>query len=549
MRKLISRLASAVVCVALVSACNNPLDVKNMNNPDVARAYSTPANVEALVGQQFQSFWNAWENGADAVNTQSHVLALEGFSTVANYGMNLRAAIPRSQISNDRGNQSDTGNNREFSAFQRVSRTAANLTQALDRIMAANQTTGTIGSDYRDRAFALMINGLSLGYVALAYDSAAIVTHKVGSSVIPPLSGYKDVGAAGLALLDSALAWAGNANAAGGFPVPTGWIAGTSLTQADFIKFIRSHKARIRAGLARDPAERAAVDWTSVIADATNGISANHIVQVGSGWGCSWDCTGMYTTGGWHEMSLMYFGMADTSGAYAAFIAAPIASRDGSQLLIRTPDLRIPQGATRAAQQAYGPISGSSLPNNLYFANRPSGDDFPGDGYGSSMYDHRRWLNIRQGSGSGPMVYMSKAENDLLAAEGYIRKGDLASATALINVSRTAHGLPAITVPASASASITGAFSAQGCVPQVPNGTAVACGNIMEALKWEKRMEGAYTNFMPWFLDSRGWGDLPQYTAEQWPIPNKEMDSRLEAFYNMGGSGGPYAAAKGTYGF
>lgn len=551
MRKMISRVASAAACALLVTACNSPLDVTNLNSADVARAYSTPANVESLVGQQYLQFHNAWMGSSDAIHVQSHQLAFEGYATVANFGMNIRAAIPRSPISNDRGNQSDAGNNREYSAFQRVSRTSANLVQALDRIMKANQTTGTLASDYRDRGFALMGIGLSLGYVALAYDSAAIVDHTVGSDVIPALSGYAAVGAKSLALLDSALAWGGSATAAAAFPLPSGWLSTNSMSQADWVRFVRSQKARIRAGLARDGTERAAVDWTSVIADATNGISANVVLQMGGSWSCAFDCSQMYVTGGWHEFPLPILGMADTSGAYKTYITTAVGGRDGASVLIRTPDARFPAGATRAAQQAAAPVSGTALPAGIYIGNRASGDDFPGDGWGSSQYDHRRWLNIRAASGTGPMVVFAKAENDMLAAEGYIRKGDLASAATLINASRTLHGLPAINTPASATASVTGSFSAQGCVPQVPNATSsnVACGSILEAMKWEKRMETAYTGFMSWYLDARGWNDLPEFTAQQWPIPNKEMDSRLEAFYNMGGSGGKFAAPKGTYGF
>jgi hypothetical protein len=68
-------------------------------------------------------------------------------------------------------------------------------------------------------------------------------------------------------------------------------------------------------------------------------------------------------------------------------------------------------------------------------------------------------------------------------------------------------------------------------------------------MKWEKRMETAYTTFAPWWLDGRGWGDLIQGMPLEWPVPNEEMDSRQEPFYNLGGIGGTMSAAKGTYGF
>ena len=62
-------------------------------------------------------------------------------------------------------------------------------------------------------------------------------------------------------------------------------------------------------------------------------------------------------------------------------------------------------------------------------------------------------------------------------------------------------------------------------------------------------METAYSTYMGWYQDSRGWGDLTQGTAIHWPVPNEEMDSRQQPFYNMGGLGLPGSAAKGTYGF
>jgi len=68
-------------------------------------------------------------------------------------------------------------------------------------------------------------------------------------------------------------------------------------------------------------------------------------------------------------------------------------------------------------------------------------------------------------------------------------------------------------------------------------------------MKYEKRMETAFTGYGQWFFDSRGWGDLVENTALEWPVPYQEMDSRNQAFYALGGAGGKSAAPKGTYGF
>jgi hypothetical protein len=356
---------------------------------------------------------------------------------------------------------------------------------------------------------------------------------------------------AALAEIDSAIAVGGGAAAAASFPLPGTWINGnTTMSQAQYVAFLHSWKARLRAGVARTPAERAAVSWSSVIADATAGIAADVTVLMGGGWNCSYLCSQMYVSNGWHEMNPLILGMADTSGAYKTFIGAGFFVRDGSVMLIRTPDTRFPQGATRAAQELDTPYGGTSFAPPRYFDNRQAADDFAGAGYGTSMYDHKRWLAIFKASGVGTMTQFAKAENDMLAAEGYIIAGNFAAAQALIDASRAKHGLPSIGAIASATQQIQGGVNA--CVPQVPQApsfTTTGCGTILEAMKYEKRMETAYTTNAPWWIDGRGWGDLIAGMPTMWPVPNEEMDSRQEPFYNLGGLGNPGSAAKGTYGF
>ena len=87
-----------------------------------------------------------------------------------------------------------------------------------------------------------------------------------------------------------------------------------------------------------------------------------------------------------------------------------------------TPDLRFPQGATRAAQQADFPITQCNSASTIckrYFVNRPAGNDnFSGSGWGWSNYDHARfwsWRTSGDGTGqNGKLVFMTKAEMDLM---------------------------------------------------------------------------------------------------------------------------------------
>ena len=95
---------------------------------------------------------------------------------------------------------------------------------------------------------------------------------------------------------------------------------------------------------------------------------------------------------------------------------------------------------------------------------------------------------------------------------------------------------PQATALASRLAAVAGAYKAS------------KCGNLWDALKWEYRLETAYTGYGMWYFAGRGWGDLPQGTALYWPVPYQEMDTRRQAFYSSGGVGGTGSAPNGNYG-
>jgi hypothetical protein len=238
--------------------------------------------------------------------------------------------------------------------------------------------------------------------------------------------------------------------------------------------------------------------------------------------------------------------MADVSGGYANFIAAPIATRNG-YFLVMTPDKRWPSGATRAAQQASS-VQPTTLASKPYISNRAVAD-IPGDGWGVSYYDFYRFKYMRNSSNQGLYPDFLKAENDLLAAEAYIRTGDIAKAAAKIDLTRVPNGLPALSgVVTSATQVVPGDAQCVPQVPQAPGFNTVGCGTIMEAMKYEKRIETALSSFGRWWFDSRGWGDLIQNTVLEYPVPYQEMQARQKPSYNLGG-GSPSSAGKGTYGF
>jgi len=348
-------------------------------------------------------------------------------------------------------------------------------------------------------------------------------------------------------MCDSALAYATNSAAAGtgGFSLPATWLAGSAYSATQFARLVRSYRARFRAGVARTAAQRNAVDWQKIIEDTEGGIQEDLLVSVGgsTGWSIG-DLSQIYVDPGWGQISLMYFGMADVSGGYKTFISTPLNQRNGFFLVV-TPDKRWPAGATRAAQQTAS-VQPTSTASKPYISNRTVAD-VAGDGWGVSYYDFYRYKYMRNASNQGLYPEFMKAENDLLAAEAYIRTGDFAKAAAKIDLTRVANGgLPALSgVITNATQQVPGGAS---CVPQVPIGGSVSCGTILEAMKYEKRIETAYSSFGRWWIDSRGWGDLIEGTAYEYPVPYQEMQSRQRPYYNLGGGFGS-SATKGTYGF
>ena len=550
---------AAMAALVSVGACD--LKVDNPNNPETARVLATPADVESVIASYYKRWHSAQWGTLSNVQGMANVQSFENYSSLSNNCMGQRVGIPRAANDNSIGNGCAEEQKRVYAYNAEVGRVASSILKTLDQ---SGFTLGTSNQDNRAKAFGQFLRGVSLGYLALFYDSAAITDPTTGDVEAGDLKGYKDVMAASLDALNKAIGFANAPGTGGnGFPLPAGWIPSTtSFTQAEFIKLVRSYAARFRANVGRTPAERAAVNWDLVIADAAGGISANHdnITSTTVGPNNSWVAQ-FYSYGTWHQMTPFVIGMADVTGAYQTWLAQPIATRGSNgPFFMQTPDQRFPQGATRALQNtdfALANCNGSGQVCKRYFVNRPAGNDVSsGSAWGLSNYDHARWWSWRTaGDGgtaqNGKLVFMTKAEMDMLQAEGYIRKSNFAAAAALINATRGAAGLPLIT----AFDGTTGAPGDANCVPQVPVGpsfTTTVCGNMMEMMKYESRIETAYTGFAQWFINGRGWGDLPAGTGTHWAVPFADLQARgraTSAIYSTGGGTNPGSAVKGTYGW
>jgi len=562
------RLVTAGVLALTFMACKDTLIVDNVNDPDRIRALSRPGDIEAFIGSTYAQIQNATLGGSnDDLQTQLQVMGMENTSSLANFAMSPRGAIPRTQIDNTRGGTGSDGNYRDFLVLHRAARMAAWGVGAMKKI----PTLFTAPQEARARSFARFVEGVAYGNLALAYDSAAILGDDDAPGTIQPLKGYTDVMATALLLLDSAMTIARSNPAllvgtTGGLLAT--WIPGhdpanaTRLDTTAYFQFIRSYKARFRANVARTPAERAAADWNAIIADANAGITADFTIAANpsTGWDVIWPAQA-FTTGpaNWHQMSQFWLGMADTSGGYDVWLAtSPPVAR--VPFVVVTPDRRFPRGAgctapcgasIRATQLTDTNRTFSGPP---YIRNRQPGEDQPGQPLQISMYDFYRSRAFFSAGRIGNYPIMTRAEIRLLAAEGYIRTGNISAATFRIDSSRvTIALLPKLNaVVTDTTSAIPGGTS---CVPRVPDANAIAgpykgtrCGRLWDALKWEYRLETMYTGYGMWYFAGRGWGDLPEGTALYWPVPYQEMDSRREPFYPNGGPGSPGGATRGNYG-
>jgi hypothetical protein len=137
----------------------------------------------------------------------------------------------------------------------------------------------------------------------------------------------------------------------------------------------------------------------------------------------------------------------------------------------------------------------------------------------------------------------------MLRAEANIRLNqNLATTLAAINSTRVTYGGLA-PVTGTGAVPCDDAPTNTRCTPRVITGFppnpagAWVCGDLMEAMKYEKRLETWSTSQGSHYFDDRGWGDLVSGTITQWPVPGQELLVLLEDLYSFGGSPGDVGSA------
>jgi len=535
------------------SACQE-LQVDNLVDADRERATANPADVEAFIAGAFHPpLWN----GLHTITQLTNLLpAVSEFTGTFTGGGTLLwwADLQEPRIPLDNGAVLSLGNGphgpRNF--WTQVTRAASVASDGLQILNERELTvrSGTTDVTPRARAFAKFIQGWSWGYLGLLFDEAHLFdeTMKIPANreqlvgvAVGSLKPYPQLIAAAVAALDEAIAIAqANPNVVTYPPFPESnlWFGSQSaVTNAQFIQWANTLAARLLVLSARTPQERAAVDWPRVLQYTANGVQApaNNFQRVLSSTGgrasnllLQMRNTSTTTTN--LRWDYRVIGPADQSGAYQSWINGPVANRNRFNIV--TPDRRI-TGNTPTSNGTYA----------IYLANNNGFDESRGL-YKFSAYQWKRHSLTTSGSAAdgttnnnlGAIALISADENALLRAEALLRTGNPAGAAVEINKTRTrvhmGQSLPPVTA---AGVPLVGGV----CVPRRDNGQ---CGNLLDAIRYERMIELAAMDHVRGYADARGWGILVTGTPYHYPVPGNELETFGLPGYTYGGAGGPSTA-------
>lgn len=537
-------LATAALLLFGAAACSD-LQVDNTIAPDADRALSTPGDVESLIAGSWTTWWsmNSSYNGlAPALSTMS----FQHSAYPANFGMVDYSVIPRRTIPNSPSWGYYTHFHNPYTWGYRA------IAAVNDAFRAIDEEKVDLGSNEpRARAFGRFVQGIAYGYLAMLYDKGAVVDETADLLAPQEYKTSADLFAQSMDYLDEAIEIATDND----FTIPKAWMHTVDDVESDLLaKMAHSFKARIRANMPRTPAEAAEIDWQAVIDDIDNGVTED--VGHKMNYPTIWHSSLYYTLlDQWSQMNYMVAGMADQSNKYQKWMSLPIGQRtpeiDGEPFLIITPDLRFPQGAT-LQDQANNPGTRYEIPvvrdektdaPVVEDGNRKpnTGGQWQRDDRGTWRWSYYRDVRRAVVADVGVVYDLTVKEMDLLKAEAFYWLDRKQEAADIINVTRVAAGLS----PADPSAPNDGNTS---CVPKLPNGE---CGDLLEMLKWEKRMEAGHNagNMMAsWYFDSRRWGDLMEGTILQFPVPAQTAEIDAQPILEYGGSA-DWSAPVGTYGY
>lgn len=504
------------------SACTD-LAVTNLNDPDRARAIQTPGDVESLISGSYVNIFNTLQGGyptcplGAAANSQA--------SSWGNWGQKDMRVEPRIAYNND---PSYGYNNVAESPWGNAYSALAGARDGLAAIAEGLQITeGDLDVTQRALAFGKLVQGMAHLNLSRLYDQAFIIDENSdlqNIALVPAIEVYN----AGMAKLDEAQQIAGSNT----FTIPSLWLGeGGAWTSGEMVDFIKAYKVRFTIQMPRNEADRASLtpygkDWNWVLTTLADGLPFDYNYEdYGSGsWGSHYSkrhCGGDQS--GWVRVDYRTIGPSDVSGAWETWINADPPDRDPFPIV--TPDSRITEPYQPETDGKYLEYRG----NSPFPASRGI--------WTFSHYMDIRFTELRSGIGTFPDFV--EAEVDFIRGEAWYRLGQYDNVREVVNKYRANGGLPPFVTNDNPDGPDT-------CVPQNPDGT---CGDLWEALKYEKRIENYHYGSASEFMDDRGWGDLVSGTLLEIPVPGSELLLMLMEIYTFGANAGNGAPAPARHSF
>ena len=481
------------------------LAVDNQNNPDRARAIVSAKDVESIISGSFLTWWSGTQKDNNYPALTLSTIADVHTSSWGNFGMQDLSSEPRTPFNNSpsygyAGVCQDTW----YAMYRAISSVNDGLAAINSGLKIVDAQTPTIDNTMRAKAFGKFVQGLSHAWLAVFFDKAFIFDETMDLTN-PPLQykTYNEVMVAAIKMLEDCIAIC-NSNT---FTIPNTWINGVTLTNTELKRVAYSYLARFRAGVARTPAERAAVNWAKVISDAQSGVTADW-GPVGDGnlW---WDGLKFRGQHGatWTRADYKSIAITDKSGRYQTWLNTAVASRN--VFVIDTDDRRI-------TGTAGGTSNGTDF---KYRTPSPFRDDR--GTYHHSLYYHARYEYHVLAGATGALPTILVAELGMTIAEGLWRTGGSKQQIVdLINKTRVTRGKLA------------------------PVTTAMTNDELLKWVKYEKVIECfSAAGGLTW-MDRRGWGDLISGSILHFPVPGKELEILQQSLYTYGGVGGQGAAPK-----
>ncbi len=547
LHRLIGRraLMSAVVAAGVLgaTACFD-LQVNNPNTLNNENVFNNAANSEAAVIGGWRRWWghqagnNTNNGGSNCPTIPFSLWGNELTSTTTTYIDYFTE--PRPAINNV-----DNLNCVTRTAWYDLYTGSASGRDVYQGIVANNLTYGAVtattpeGADTpRIKLFSRFLVAISQLYVGLEFDKGFIAdTSQVGPITdVSKLVPAAEVLASAQQQLRDVIK---DAKAAPDFTLPATWVNGNALTRDDFVRVMYSFLVRGDVYAARNPTQRAAVNWGAVLLRLDSAITTTEFFQVAdplptagtSPTRATYINTSFSSAN--TRPSNRLVGPADTTGAYQTWLATPLGQRVGFTMF--TPDKRFWTGTVFtnvAAGQGPGARGGILFEQQTTIMSGLALGSYLG-----SRMRSIRYLTATADTGSRARVpIIAPEEMRFIRAEALYRLGRGAEAAALINISRTApvvqpNGTSVANLPPVTASGTSGG----SCVPRKNDGT---CGDLFDALQYEKRIVlFPYPPVHAWF-DQRGWGKLVQGTPFEMPVSGREMVTLGGQIYTFGGNAG-----------